>query len=342
MAHQFGLRNFVAVLGTALGEDHIRLLRRFAEKVVLVLDGDEAGRKRASEVLPLFVEQQVDLRVLTLPDELDPCDFLVQRGPSVLSEMLSTAADALEHKFQQVRAMLAESQGTHAVQQAVEDVLSTLAKAPRLSGSTTGPEKIREASILSRLSRLSGLPEETLRTRLTGLRSGARRAPAATSNVKRPADDRERELFEVLLKIGDDAQRRGLVEEACRELTPAHFSTERCRKLLAAYQELCEARTEPTFDGLMLRIDDADLKTFVVELDEEAQEKLAAKSPEDLAAMLADVLCHLKWRHTRHQQGRDITMLKQSRMEEGDALQMTQQIIEQIKQRQGISAPKEG
>ncbi|MBI1900632.1 MAG: DNA primase [Planctomycetia bacterium] len=341
MAHQFGLRNFVAVLGTALGEDHIRLLRRFAEKVVLVLDGDEAGRKRASEVLPLFIEQQVDLRVLTLPDELDPCDFLVQRGPSVLSEMLSAAADALEHKFEQVQTM-SKSQRTHAVQQAVEDVLSTLAKAPRLSASTTAREKIREATILSRLSRLSDVNEDMLRSRLTELRN-SRRTTGATSDVEaKPGGDRERELFEVLLKIGDDPATRGLVQDACRELTAAHFSTERCRKLLAVYRELCEARTEPTFDALMLLIDDAELKNFVVELDEEAQEKLAAKSPEDLAAMLTDVLAHVRWRHTRHQQGRNITMLKQSRMEEGDKHQMTQQIIEQIQQRQGLSAPKEG
>ena len=47
---------------------------------MLVLDGDEAGTKRANEVLELFVAQQVDLRILTLPDDLDPCDFLHEQG----------------------------------------------------------------------------------------------------------------------------------------------------------------------------------------------------------------------------------------------------------------------
>ena len=43
VARQFGFDNTVAVLGTALGERHIRLLRRFADSITLVLDGDEAG-----------------------------------------------------------------------------------------------------------------------------------------------------------------------------------------------------------------------------------------------------------------------------------------------------------
>ncbi|HVC95291.1 MAG TPA: DNA primase, partial [Pirellulales bacterium] len=72
IAQQCGLDNAVAVLGTALGERHIRLLRRFADRIDLVLDGDEAGRKRTDEILELFVAEQVDMRILTLPDDLDP------------------------------------------------------------------------------------------------------------------------------------------------------------------------------------------------------------------------------------------------------------------------------
>src|SRR5690606_26827508 len=48
IARQFGFDNTVAVLGTALGERHIPLLRRFADSITLVLDGDEAGQRRAN------------------------------------------------------------------------------------------------------------------------------------------------------------------------------------------------------------------------------------------------------------------------------------------------------
>src|SRR6185437_13927892 len=72
IAEQAGIGNAVAVLGTALGERHIHLLRRFADSVLLVLDGDEAGRRRADEILGLFIAAQMDMRILTLPDNLDP------------------------------------------------------------------------------------------------------------------------------------------------------------------------------------------------------------------------------------------------------------------------------
>ena len=80
MAHQVGVDHVVAVLGTALGPRHIQVLRRFAHRVILVLEGDEAGQRRTNEILELFVAAQIDLRILTLPEEFDPCEFLLERG----------------------------------------------------------------------------------------------------------------------------------------------------------------------------------------------------------------------------------------------------------------------
>ena len=66
--------------GTALNERHIRLLKRFADTVFLVLDGDAAGQSRTNDILELFVAAQMDLRILTLPDELDPAEFMLEHG----------------------------------------------------------------------------------------------------------------------------------------------------------------------------------------------------------------------------------------------------------------------
>ena len=99
MAQQCGIASAVAALGTAFGERHLQLLRRYAERVVLVLDGDEAGQRRTDQLLEMFIAEPVDLRVLSLPDGLDPCDFLLARGQAAFEELLEGAADALEHKF---------------------------------------------------------------------------------------------------------------------------------------------------------------------------------------------------------------------------------------------------
>ena len=100
VAHQYGFQNAVAVLGTALGESHIRLLKAHADRIVLVLDGDEAGTKRANEVLELFIAQQADLQILTLPEDLDPCDYLHKYGAEAFSQLLADkAVDALDHAY---------------------------------------------------------------------------------------------------------------------------------------------------------------------------------------------------------------------------------------------------
>ncbi len=96
-AHQAGLENVVGTLGTALGEDHIGGLRRLADRVVLVFDGDEAGMSAADRSLELFLGHEIDLRVLTLPAGLDPCDFLLQRGAAAFRELAERATDPLAY-----------------------------------------------------------------------------------------------------------------------------------------------------------------------------------------------------------------------------------------------------
>ena len=76
-ARQVGIDDVVAVLDTALGEKHAKLLRRYVDRIVLVLDGDEAGRRRTDEILDVLLAEAVDLRIARLPTGVDPCDFIL-------------------------------------------------------------------------------------------------------------------------------------------------------------------------------------------------------------------------------------------------------------------------
>ena len=191
MAHQVGVDHVVAVLGTALGPRHIQLLRRFVDRVILVLDGDEAGQRRTNEILELFVAAQIDLRILTLPEELDPCEFLLERGAEPFLQMLGGAVDALEHKTRTATRGIDLMRETHQANQALEDILSTIAKAPAQSTGGAADTRLREQQFLSRLARQFGLAEEELRSRVHELRasssSGERRGPCPTARRLRPS-----------------------------------------------------------------------------------------------------------------------------------------------------------
>ncbi|HEX5444689.1 MAG TPA: DNA primase [Pirellulales bacterium] len=180
IAQQCGLANAVAVLGTALNERHIRVLRRFADRVLLVLDGDEAGRRRADEILELFVSAQMDLRILTLPDDLDPADFLLAQGKEAFEGLLSGAVDALEHKLRMLTEGLDASSGLDTIHRAQEEMLRTLAKAPRPADRGAC---LREDQILSRLAHRFRVAELVLRERLADLRKrGASRVMSSSSS----------------------------------------------------------------------------------------------------------------------------------------------------------------
>jgi len=101
--HQHGIENSVATLGTALTADHIRLLTRFAQRMVLVYDSDDAGIRSAQRCIDtfwkehvdfrrddVFQEENADTRILVLPQGHDPDSFVFENG----AEAFETAASA--------------------------------------------------------------------------------------------------------------------------------------------------------------------------------------------------------------------------------------------------------
>jgi DNA primase len=194
MAHQVGMRQAVAVLGTALGENHIRLLKRFADRITLVLDGDEAGQRRTNEILELFVAAQVDLRVLTLPEQLDPCDFLLQQGKEAFEKMLDDAVDALEHKVRIATQGIDLVRDTHRANQALEDILGTMARAPKRPAEVAGPARLREHQILARLARHSESRTASCAPGWGNCSGGRTREPRGAPGRKPPSHPRRRRL----------------------------------------------------------------------------------------------------------------------------------------------------
>ncbi|MBA3483941.1 MAG: DNA primase, partial [Pirellulales bacterium] len=117
MAHQHGVNHAVAVLGTALGEKHVPLVRRFTDSITLVLDGDAAGQSRTmgilDNLLALFVAHEIDLKILSLPEGADPCDVIRSHGSEPFRLLLAQSVDALEHKIIAVTKGLAPGAAAH-------------------------------------------------------------------------------------------------------------------------------------------------------------------------------------------------------------------------------------
>ena len=104
--HEAGIDQAVATNGTALGESHLTLLRKYTDRVVLVFDADEAGTGAAMRGFgdtrdPLFRQVGLDILVATVPSGRDPADLVRDEGPDAMRKVIDEAAPIWDAKLEQ-------------------------------------------------------------------------------------------------------------------------------------------------------------------------------------------------------------------------------------------------
>jgi DNA primase len=102
---QAGVTTAVATCGTALGEDHLRFLARFAPSVVLAFDSDEAGARAAERAYQFHERYPVNILVLVLPQGQDPADFALAHGDAAgaaLQDLAERAVPLVEYMIRRV------------------------------------------------------------------------------------------------------------------------------------------------------------------------------------------------------------------------------------------------
>jgi DNA primase len=127
--HQYGAQNAVATLGTALTEGHLRLMRRFAQNLVLIFDPDPAGVKAAMRSFDLFAGSGMKVNVVSLPDGDDPDTFLKKSGYEAFATCLKTSVKFMDFVLGQVTKGRAAASIDDKVEQAAE-MLGFVAKLP--------------------------------------------------------------------------------------------------------------------------------------------------------------------------------------------------------------------
>ncbi len=99
-AHQFGVDNAVASLGTAFNVEHTKLLKRYTTRVLLSYDGDSAGMNAADKAIDILHDAGFTVRLLTIPEGLDPDEFLRKYGKSAWDKLAEErAADFWQYKL---------------------------------------------------------------------------------------------------------------------------------------------------------------------------------------------------------------------------------------------------
>lgn len=125
--HQGQVENVVASSGTSLTKEQIRLIKRYTENIKIIYDGDAAGIKAALRGLDLVLEQDMNVKLVLLPDGQDPDSFLASQGTEAFNAYLKAHEE--DFIFFKTRVLLDES-GNDPIKKSlvIRDIVSSIAK----------------------------------------------------------------------------------------------------------------------------------------------------------------------------------------------------------------------
>jgi DNA primase len=129
-AHAEGFTNTVAPLGTALTREHCQSLKRLAQDVLLVFDGDESGIKAAQNALSLLLEGGLHVKVLAMPKGEDPDSFLKKKGKEAFSRLIDNAMSVVDFFVMQTRTGKTRKSHDHLI---VHEALEAISRIPESS-----------------------------------------------------------------------------------------------------------------------------------------------------------------------------------------------------------------
>jgi DNA primase len=310
IAHQFGVSNVVSVLGTALTEHHVTMLRRFADRIVLLFDGDRAGEEAANRALELFLTQPVEIAIASLPDGMDPDEYLLAHGAEAFNKILAGAADALSYKWKQLVKDVKANDSLTARQQAVQHYLETLAGA-RGSGPV---DPLRWGAALAQVSRLTEIPAEELnrRFRIKPVNRLKGRPAVQVGEANEPKNSapasgltaRQRAEGFILGLLLSEPSRWPRIQ---RHVSPGDFTDSGLRKIAEAFWQHSQDEGEPVFNAFLEVLDDPALKGAAVRWADEAS------SVADAGAILAGCLSELSNQKDREEAKKLVAELRRTR-----------------------------
>lgn len=184
-----GLPYVAAPLGTALTAQHVKILKRYAEEAVVIFDGDQAGLKAAMRAVPLFLTEQLDARVVVLPEEHDPDTFVAAFGKEALEEKVSQAMELSEFVFSR----LVKEYGLSLAGKAkiVRDLQPLIA--------AIGNRELQKSLFVAHFSNKLGLKPEELLGRGAGIHPAASSLPEKRGKKGLKLSKKFEQLLEFLL-----------------------------------------------------------------------------------------------------------------------------------------------
>lgn len=244
-AHQAGVANVVAALGTAFTEHHATMLTRIAKRLILVFDTDEAGRRAADRAIELLLAYPLDVSVMHVPGAKDPCDFCIEQGGDAFKKFLADATDALEYKWGQLTREFQVSAGRAQKSKAVEEMMRILA----LAASNPQMDSLRRTLLEKDVAYLVGMSLDEVHASITEFQPRTTRredrqpepvASGATASRSAAGASEKAQQWVLGLLLTDPSLYTQILDEWSLEL----FTSESLRPVAAALIEYLDGAAQ--------------------------------------------------------------------------------------------------
>ena len=246
--HQAGFTNAVAGCGTALTNEQVRLLSRYAKEIILVYDNDEAGQKALNKAISLFDQVDVKISIPTLSGGKDPDEIIKNLGRARFADMLENSSNEVEFAIMKLRRGF-NLQTTQGKSQFASEAVKILANAT----------PIERDLYLSRLADELGIEKRAFQAQLAEYRSRMAKSQKKREYNKIIDDDLRRtrkESFEAdtsTVSLKAQARVIGLLMTypdcylLCNDLSPDEFTA-------GFYRKAYETVTQRIKDNLSLEL----------------------------------------------------------------------------------------
>jgi DNA primase len=222
--YQEGIHNIVASLGTALTLDQAALLKRHTRNVVMIYDADNAGQMATLRSLDIFIDEEMSVKIVSLPAGLDPDSFVRQKGSAALKERISQAESLFDYKLRILKNRHDPSTPEGKAMIALE-MLPTIRRFKNA---------ILTAEYVKKLAEALKVSEADLLLELKKVKTGANyQKPAAVSN-KEPLNFNPTEKLLVKLMLEESS----MIQEIRAHLSPGDFQDARISKIVAMMFDL--------------------------------------------------------------------------------------------------------
>ena len=178
--HTSGFPVAVASQGTAFTEEHVKMLKKVADQVVLVFDDDAAGHKATIRTAGLFLAAEMPVRVVSLPGGDDPDSYLRKHPAADFQKLVDNAESIMSFQVRAERQKEADPGSIDAMARITKAVLATIAQSKNA---------VIRASMVGEAAKLLGLPSAALSEELGKVKVEAP-PPRLASDVSSPQDER--------------------------------------------------------------------------------------------------------------------------------------------------------